>query len=261
MCEIKHVDFYPSDWLEGTSELTLEERGMYITAVALISARGEMVTRENLHRVCGVHGRTFNAVLGRLLALGKLYEIDGKIGQKRAEKELKNARKRAEKWLKNLDNPIKPNGYDDRAAGNARAHQPPATITKNLDSSQASQDSSPACAREGDPPEEAGLAGLADFKISDEWKKEAADARDAAGQPAVDMDAEARKAEARWEREPPRNRHRAWLGWAATARPDRTNVIELHPRRSPEEIEAERLAGLQIARARMGLPPDLGASV
>ena len=253
MCEIKHVDFYPSDWLEGTSELTLQERGMYITAVALISARGEMVTKEHLHRVCGVHGRTFNAVLGRLLALGKLYEIDGKIGQKRAEKELKNARKRVEKWLKNLDNPAKPNGYDPRAVGNARAHQPPATITKNLESSPASQDSSPACARE------AGLAGLADFKILDEWKKEAVAARDAAGQPPVDMEAEARKAEARWEREPPRNPHRAWLGWAATARPDKTNVIDLHPRRSPEEIEAERQAARLIARARMGIPLDAQA--
>ena len=100
---------------------------------------------------------------------------------------------------------------------------------------------------------------MANFKISDEWKKEAVDNREAAGKPAVDMDAEARKAEARWEREPPRNRHRAWLGWAAAARPDQTNVIELHPRRSAEEIEAERQAARLIARANMGLPPDLEA--
>lgn len=121
MCEIKHIDFYAGDWISGNTSLTLEERGLFITACALIYANGGPVERERLHRACGVHGRTFNAILGRLLALGKLYEEDGKIGQKRAENELKKARKRLEKWAKNLDNTIKPNGYDDRAESNARA--------------------------------------------------------------------------------------------------------------------------------------------
>ncbi len=128
--KVRHVDFYADEWIAGTSELTLEERGMYITACALIYSRGEPVTRDHLRRVCCVHGRTFAAVLGRLLALGKLSENDGKIGQKRAEKELKTARKRIEKWVKNFDNPTKPNGYDDRAGGNARARTP---VTKTLE--------------------------------------------------------------------------------------------------------------------------------
>jgi hypothetical protein len=127
MTDICHVDFYGREWIEGTLELTLAERGMLITAEALICSRGEPVTVDHLHRVCGVHGRTFKTVLGRLLALGKLFESDGKIGSKRAEKELKKARNRLEKWSKNLDNPTKPNGYDHRAGGNARAsnHQSP----------------------------------------------------------------------------------------------------------------------------------------
>jgi len=121
MCEIKHIDFYAGDWISGTTALSLEERGLFITACAMIYGNGGPVERDRLHRACGVHGRTFNAILGRLLALGKLYEEAGKIGQKRAENELKKARKRLEKWAKNLDIPIKPNGYADRAAGNARA--------------------------------------------------------------------------------------------------------------------------------------------
>lgn len=124
MCEIKHVDFYAGDWLAGTASLTLEERGLYITACAEIYNRGEPVERDRLQRACGVHGRTFNAILKRLLGLGKLTECDGKIGQKRAENELKKARKRAEKWLKNLHNGAKSSTYASRAEGNARVLPP-----------------------------------------------------------------------------------------------------------------------------------------
>ena len=192
---------------------------MFITACALISARGELVTKEHLHRVCGVHGRTFKAVLGRLLALGKLYEIDGKIGQKRAEKELKNARKRVEKWLKNLDNPAKPNGYDPRAVGNARAHQPP-TTNKNLDQPSQPRESSPAGAREGAAgAEEAGLAGCS--KISDEWIEEARAERQRRGLCEVDLRKEAEKAEDHWREHPPNYPRAAWIGRACRALPER----------------------------------------
>lgn len=124
MCDIKHVDFYAGDWISGTASLTLEERGLYITACALIYDNGGPVDRDRLKRACGVHGRTFSAILGRLLDLGKLFEIGGKIGQKRAENELKKARNRLEKWLKNLDNTEKSATYADRAGGNARRNLP-----------------------------------------------------------------------------------------------------------------------------------------
>ena len=133
---------------------------------------------------------------------------------------------------------------------------------KNL--SQPSLSPSPARAREAPPPQaprptpppdaarpvlsEAGLAGLADLKISEEWKKEAAAAREAAGQPAVDMDAEARKAEDHWREHPPNNPHTAWLGRARIARPDKTNIVKFRPRQfTPEEMAA----GLERALAKM----------
>jgi hypothetical protein len=217
MTDVCHVDFYGRDWLAGTIELTLEQRGMLATAEALIYSRGGPVTREHLHRACGVHGRTFNAILGRLLALGKLVESDGKIFQNRAEKELKKARNRLEKWSKNLDNSTKPNGYDYRAEGNARAFL---ATNQNPVKNQPTQpeDSSPARAREAAPPEEAGLAGCS--KISEEWIVEAQAERDRLGLIVVDLRKEAEKTVAYWRDHPPDYPHAAWLGRARRARPD-----------------------------------------
>lgn len=135
MCDIKHVDVYPTDFIAEMADLTLEERGVYATAYMLISAAGGPVERDRLKQACSVHGRTFRRVVDRLLALGKLKEEAGKIGEKRAENGRKNAEKRVEKWLKNLDNVGKSTTYADRAPGNARAkgnQEPPLKDSSNL---------------------------------------------------------------------------------------------------------------------------------
>lgn len=238
MPKICHVDFFADDWLSGTSELSLAERGLYITACALIYSRGEPVEREHLHRVCAVHGRTFNTLLDRLLALGKLVEEGGKIGQKRAEKELKKARNRLEKWSKNFDNVANSDSYADRAGG-----KPPATIreSKKELSQPAKTESLPrARAHEADPPEArprepvavrapepagvaapAGPARLAkDLKIPEEWIAEAQEERTRSDLPPVDMHEEARKTEKHWRQHPPHSPRAAWLGRARRARPE-----------------------------------------
>jgi len=38
--KIRHVNWYPDDWLSGTYELSLDERGAYVTIVSMIYARG-----------------------------------------------------------------------------------------------------------------------------------------------------------------------------------------------------------------------------
>jgi uncharacterized protein YdaU (DUF1376 family) len=269
MTKVRHVDFYPDDWIAGTSELTLDERGLYITACALIYSRGEAVTIDHLHRVSGVHGRTFKTILGRLVALGKLTVADGMVAQKRCEKELKTSRKRVEKWLKNLDNPEKSDTYGNRA-DTPRAPRSPSPDSKNINTSQSSTESvSRARVREAERPEArpspppqsaareapgeaglAGLAGLSDFKISDEWVVEATNQREAQGLPALDLGKEARKLERVWaSTRMPYDPHKAWLKWALRAWPDGTNVVELKPRQTPEEWEAERQAALLVIHA------------
>jgi len=97
MSKPRRFDFYPDDWLGGSGELSIEERGVYITACAAIYSRGGPITRDHLRRLCPCHRRIFDRVLNTLLDLGKLFETsDGKLGQNRCEIELKHARKRLE---------------------------------------------------------------------------------------------------------------------------------------------------------------------
>ena len=88
---IRRVDFYPDDWLSGTSQLTVFERGVYWTACALIYNQGGPIERAHLRLVCGGHGRPFNKGLSRLLALGKLIADGDMIDQARCERELLRA--------------------------------------------------------------------------------------------------------------------------------------------------------------------------
>ena len=101
---VHYVDFWADDWLGGTSELTLEERGFYITAVALIYSRGGPVEQGHLKTACGIHGHTFNRLLRRLVELGKLEFAGILVGQKRAAKELQKSAKRIANWGNNLKN-------------------------------------------------------------------------------------------------------------------------------------------------------------
>ena len=100
--KIRHVDWYAADWLEGTAELCISDRGVYVTIVNLIYARGGPIKEELLKRCCIDHGNAINASLARLEALGKIVRNGQEIDQKRCEKELERSRKRVGKRLENL---------------------------------------------------------------------------------------------------------------------------------------------------------------
>tara|TARA_B100000686_G_C16711091_1_gene929167 strand:- start:424 stop:1218 length:795 start_codon:yes stop_codon:yes gene_type:complete len=96
MSEIFHVDFYAKDWLLDTQMLTLEERGVFITIVSSIYHRGEAILDDNkwLSNLCNCSVRKLKSIKNDLLAKGFISVKDGKIHQKRAEKEIENAQKR-----------------------------------------------------------------------------------------------------------------------------------------------------------------------
>ncbi len=97
MARVRRVDFYPDDWIAGTGDLSIDERGVYITACALIYSRGGPITRDHLKRQCPGHARPFNRAIERLVTLCKLIDIeDGKLSQNRCETELKHAQNRIE---------------------------------------------------------------------------------------------------------------------------------------------------------------------
>jgi uncharacterized protein YdaU (DUF1376 family) len=109
LAKIRHVDFYSDEWLAGTLALDAAERGVYITACALIYSHGGPIPREELQRLAGCHGNAFRRIMATLFRLGKLLENGSEIDQKRCENELKKARISIEKASENgrLGNEIK----------------------------------------------------------------------------------------------------------------------------------------------------------
>jgi len=253
---IPHVDFFPSDWLVGTSDLSLEERGLYITACALIYCRRGPVTREHLRNQCPVHKRVFNRLLESLKALGKLTERDGLIDQSRCQRELNRARNRIESARSNGakgGRPSKQTNCLDKAEG---LEPPPTTHHLPKESpptlSRPSPDDRAPSAGEGDfargqaaPAEEEG-----DFKISEKWIEEARDERRRHHLPELDLHELGRQTINRWRHDPPRNRWLAWRGRALTATLNPSLVPSPHRFTEEEEARRQRVAAEMVAEIR-----------
>lgn len=103
--KIRRVDFSADEWLVGTNPLTNAERGLYITACAMIYSHAGPILRVDLKAQCRDHGKSFNCQLDRLLALGKLtveITLNGaEISSKRCLNELEMASKRIQKASEN----------------------------------------------------------------------------------------------------------------------------------------------------------------
>lgn len=100
--KIRRVDFSPDEWLGGTVPLSLAERGLYITACALMYSAGGPIPVDHLKAACRDHGHTFNAALKRLIDLGKLIEHGSQLINKRVSNELQNALKRSANARQNV---------------------------------------------------------------------------------------------------------------------------------------------------------------
>lgn len=98
MSESPWIKFYASDWLAGTSGLTAAERGVYITILALIyEANGPIAFDEaRLSRRCGIPKASFRRAIEGLCDEGKLSLIDGKLSNRRAEKEISDRADRSQ---------------------------------------------------------------------------------------------------------------------------------------------------------------------
>ena len=100
--KVRHIDWYPDEWLAGTYELGNAERGLYITVCSLIYSSGGPIRERLLYARSAPetdthrhYARVFKRLLGRLLDLGKIYRTDdGLIGQRRCETELRRAEQR-----------------------------------------------------------------------------------------------------------------------------------------------------------------------
>lgn len=82
---------YPADFLSGTTQLTLEEKGAYSVALDLMYERGGPIPDDQrwIANVCGCGMRRWRQIRARLLTLGKLnLTDDGRLANGRATYEM-----------------------------------------------------------------------------------------------------------------------------------------------------------------------------
>jgi uncharacterized protein YdaU (DUF1376 family) len=97
--------------------LSIEERGVYITAIAAIYSAQRAVKISHLRALCPMHGNSFNPILLRLVESGKLTRKGDEIHSKRCRIEIEKASKRvrnaAENGLKGGRPQAKPKAYQN----------------------------------------------------------------------------------------------------------------------------------------------------
>lgn len=126
MSGVPYIRFFGDDWLSGTQDLSLEERGALVTIVALTAATGQPPALEyqRLARRLGCTPGKAKKVVAALVDLGKI-SIEGEAihntralleteySQKKSEKQSENASAR---WSKKSEKPNKNKGGADAMA-------------------------------------------------------------------------------------------------------------------------------------------------
>jgi uncharacterized protein YdaU (DUF1376 family) len=100
---LRRVDFYPDDWMNGTSRLTLEEEAAYLRVCLMIYSRGGPIEDDDrwVAGMCRVSLRKWRTLKSGLLDNEKITIANGMIGQHRCEFELEKAVKRSRKHAEN----------------------------------------------------------------------------------------------------------------------------------------------------------------
>ena len=144
--KFRRVNWYPDDWLSGTTELSIEEEGAYGRICNLIYSKGCPIPDNDrwLAGSCRVSTRKWRTLRQSLIDKGKITINDGIIHQERCEKELEKAakrarkqaesgakggRKRAENIWKSAELHTKPLENNDPAQASAQASLKPARAT------------------------------------------------------------------------------------------------------------------------------------
>ncbi len=94
----RRIDYFPDEFLVGTTDLTLEEAGAYWKVCSLIYSRGGPVDDDDrwIAKAIAADVRKWKPIRARLLTKGKLIRADGKLSNARCETELAKVRRRIE---------------------------------------------------------------------------------------------------------------------------------------------------------------------
>ena len=115
--------FSPKHFLEGVEEMTLEERGAYITLLSLMYQRGGPLPDQPrwLAGHCLVSVRAWNTLRAGLLAKGKIIiNAEGRLENKRAMSELESSGKPQDKPAEKQTTPKKNSDLDESRGGQDR---------------------------------------------------------------------------------------------------------------------------------------------
>ena len=149
MAEVPYIQLFQDDLLAGMLELSAEERGAYVTMLAMMWSKGRGLRDDNqwLARMCNVSTRKFGIIKNSLIELGKIAVVDGLIVNYRALETHENARKSREIAIENgskggkkrAENMAKTAGNSQSAPSNP---SDPASSSQNQSQNQLSQVSS-----------------------------------------------------------------------------------------------------------------------
>jgi uncharacterized protein YdaU (DUF1376 family) len=94
---------YPADFIGGTMHLSLEEKGAYSIVLDLMYGTGGPIEddAQRIARVAGCSTKRWNIIRSRLITLGKLHALDGKLSNQRAENQMKTEDKERENLSEN----------------------------------------------------------------------------------------------------------------------------------------------------------------
>lgn len=124
MSKVRHVDFYPDEFMTGVSGvLTAEQIGVYWVVCSLVMSQGGPIDEnyQRLGMICCIQKAKAKRIVASLLECGKLTKSDGKLSQDRAEFEVKRAGNRIERSSKAAQ-------IRDKTRGKAEQKQRPSEI-------------------------------------------------------------------------------------------------------------------------------------
>ena len=100
-----YIRFYGDDWLSGTQDLTLEERGALITIVALTASRGKSPNADfkRLSHQFACSKKRAEKIVKSLINLDKIYLSNDQLINKRAKKETEISQKKSQKQTENIN--------------------------------------------------------------------------------------------------------------------------------------------------------------
>ena len=160
---------FTSDYRDGTAQLSFELQGFYLRILTYLHD-GDRVPSDPaaLATFLQCHPRTCRALLPKLVAAGKLYEVDGELRNKRVDRDLEpnSDRVEAEVELKSSRTQAEVEPNSAPTFQKAESNQDPPKHTMEDSTSISNSISIPDSSQASVEPEPEGLAGLNGMAVS-----------------------------------------------------------------------------------------------